>query len=103
MAHGRGGYCVNEIQETFYDQFYDQLGKVATVNSRMISWVKLSNDRKHFMKHNSIHYQPSMKPKGENSVYLGEFRSETRTCPHVSVGSPVPEETVGLAWTMIQD
>ena len=53
------------------------------------------------MKDNAIHYQSSMKPQGEDSVILGEFRSETGTCPHVSVGNPLPEYSIGLGWPMI--
>ena len=99
IAHSAGGSCLQAIQTTFADTFYDQVKHIAYTDSWVINKSQLTAPQQLFMFQNAIHYEGSSKPV--NTKLSCNF--ETDTCPVVSAGHPKHEYTTGYAQHAIME
>ena len=93
VAHSAGGSCLQAIQTSFRDTFYQQVKKIAYTDSWVISKNQLSESEHRFMFQNAIHYEASHDPL--NTRISCNF--DTDTCPVVSAGHSRHEYTTGYA------
>ena len=82
VAHSAGGGCINEIQDTFADTFYNQVHKVAYTDSWVIDRSRLNDQQHQWMFQNAIHYEACDKPLGAAI----SVNAEQDVCPVVSAG-----------------
>ena len=64
IAHAAGGHCLKEIMESHEDRFFNSVGKIAIVDSWVVSKENLNEGQQEFFQNNVVHYQASVEPMG---------------------------------------
>ncbi|CAF3670226.1 unnamed protein product [Rotaria sp. Silwood1] len=94
VAHSAGGDCLMYLLRKRQDNILPKLAKIAFTDSVHSLLPFDSNDIKHFLKFNALHFVASDQPMGTSIEYVYDF-SQRPACQEVSAGHPKHEYTSG--------